>query len=117
MDPGDTTIAREVFKRRAGDVAGQFIVEHLWKILVGVVGFFSGGAVTYVAIWTQISDARHAAYDAKETAQRVEASVAQLVTQRELQDWKERVVTLEDRLDYAKKEAGGPPNTHRKRPQ
>ena len=114
-DPTDTTATRERLKRSMRDVAGEFIVTNLWKILIGVAGFLSGGVTAYVALWTSISDANHAAHDAKETAQRVEAAVAQLVTQRELEDAKDRIATLEDRLDYAAKRAGDPPTARRRR--
>jgi hypothetical protein len=91
-----------VFQRRATDLAGRFIVAHLWKIIVGLAGFFSGGAVTYIAIWERLSDVSHATTELR-------ATVDKLVTKQELDDAKERISTLEDRLDFATKEAGTAP--------
>lgn len=90
------------------DVAGQWIVENLWKIVCAIGGAVVGGVAGYTSVAIQIADLRHTAADLKQ-------SVSQLATQRELEDAKERISTLESRLDYATQQAGTTPVPRRRR--
>lgn len=108
-DDHDSTAIRLAFRRRLADTAWDLFREHYGKLLSALGGVAFGACTAYVGIWTQISDAKHAAHDALAATTELKASIKQLVTERELDDARDRINVLEQRLDYATKEAGTSP--------
>lgn len=116
-NPSSDDSSTGVFKQRLTHVALDFLVAHFGKVLS-----FAGGVLSaYLAIWTQIGEAKHAASDAASTAVELKRDVRELrgelrnlVTENELNAARDRIATLEDRLNYARDQAGTAPVARRK---
>ena len=80
---------RRALRRKMQEVLWDFFCEHWWQVIVGLVGFIAGGTVAYVAIYVQLSDARHAAEDAKTATDRLTVSITNLATRDQLEAEKE----------------------------
>ena len=125
----ENTGERRAIQRRVHEIIGEFIVRHLWKIIIGVLAFLSGGGVTYLAVGAQVSAANKAATNAQvvvnalsvtvdelsTTMSELRGTVEKLATRDQLDDAKERIDRLEDRMDYAKEQAGTSPYARRRK--
>lgn len=117
----DESTSTGVFKRKLTHVAVDFLFAHFGKVLS-----FAGGVLSaYLAIWTQIGEAKLAAADAAKTAGELKRDVGELrvelrslVTENELAATRDRIATVEDRLNYARDQAGtAPVPAHRHNPE
>lgn len=115
MDISDSG-ERRALRRKLKEIIWDFICEHWWRVIIGLGSFIAGGAVAYVGIYVQLSDARHAAEDARTATSRLEAAISQLATRDQLDAARERIKRLEDNWDEATTEAGtAPVPRHRRR--
>lgn len=98
---GSTTAQVEALKRRIHERIGAWFLGH-WTELASAIGGVLGGAATvYLLFHSQISATQDAANDLKASVAELKATVAQLVTQQQLTQVRDRVKELEDWKCYA----------------
>lgn len=81
---------RRAFKRSLR----QLIADNLWSIIKFVGGAIFGSVAAYLAIWVQVSDAKHAAESAKSSADQLKETVGTLATRDYVDAQKERIDEL-----------------------
>ena len=111
-----------VFQQRLENALWGFLRKHFGKIASGIGGVVVGGVGMYVALWTQIGDAKlasamalKASGDTAVSVAELKQDIAKLVTTREMDTANERIGTLEELYGHAKQEAGTPPVPRRRR--
>jgi hypothetical protein len=67
---------------------------HAAKLASGAAGLVVGGITAYIAIWTQLHEARSAATDAKSATDRLQVSISNFATRDQVNALKERVDDL-----------------------
>lgn len=114
MDDSHTNsaVTRERFKQSLRQVVWISIQQH-WKgiasFLLGAVG---GMASAYLAIWIQISDARHASADALAATGRLESQLNHLATRDQVDAVNRRI---DDWQYFLSQKAEEPPNSRKRR--
>src|SRR5882762_759120 len=85
---------RRAFKRSLRQVIVFFVFENLWQIISAFCGTIFGAAAVYLAIWMQISNAKHAADNAKQATDDLKIAITALATRDYVDAQKERIDEL-----------------------
>lgn len=99
--PGAATQEVEAIKRKLHERIGAWVVEHWTELLSAFGGLLGGAGTMYLLFHSQISDTQNAANELKTSVAELKGTVAQLVTQNQLQQVRDRVKELEDWKCYA----------------